>query len=306
MRLSVVIPCYNASAFVEEAVRSAQAQTRKADEIIVVDNASTDDTVERAARCGAGVRVIRNATNLGPAANVNVGVRSSTGDAIALLHADDVWLPEHLSTLEALLSHHADALFVFTRVRMFGARDETWPSDAAWGCDAPMDMTIRMLRNNVALPSAFAVRRSAHDAVGGVDETPKRPAHDYDYALRLAAHGKGVRSADVTVRYRVHPGQISTALTPQLLDAFRYRLEFLDRLAGSRMDEARNAVRMSWEEHLERCWIQRDVRQLRAMVSFGRQSPLLSAAARAYAMRSRCPRWILAAHDGLRRPARAS
>ena len=96
--ISVVIPCYNAAAFLKEAIDSALAQTRQADEIIVVDDASTDGSVEVALSYGDRIRLLRspNAKGTGHGATANRGVMASRGDYIAFLHADDIWLPQHL------------------------------------------------------------------------------------------------------------------------------------------------------------------------------------------------------------------
>ena len=90
--ISVVIPCYNAAAFLKEAIDSALAQTRQADEIIVVDDASTDGSVEVALSYGDRIRLLRspNAKGTGHGATANRGVMASQGDYIAFLHADDI------------------------------------------------------------------------------------------------------------------------------------------------------------------------------------------------------------------------
>ncbi len=101
-RVSVIIPAFNAAAVIGSAVGSAQAQTESRIEIIVVDDASTDDTaavVERLAAQDARLRLVRMARNGGPGAARNAGLDAAGGEWIALLDADDRYHPRRLETL---------------------------------------------------------------------------------------------------------------------------------------------------------------------------------------------------------------
>ncbi len=95
--VSVVIPAYNRSATIGRALASVRAQTFSDFEIIVVDDASVDDTV---AACAAfqddRLRIVRRQANGGAAAARNTGIRESAGDLIAFLDSDDSWLPDKL------------------------------------------------------------------------------------------------------------------------------------------------------------------------------------------------------------------
>jgi glycosyltransferase involved in cell wall biosynthesis len=94
-RISVVIPGYNAAAFIGQAIESALRQTYSPIEVIVVDDGSQDNTAEVASSYPRPVRVIRR-SNGGPGAARNLGVSMSEGNWIALLDADDTWLPAKL------------------------------------------------------------------------------------------------------------------------------------------------------------------------------------------------------------------
>ncbi len=96
MRISVVIPAYNAGKYVGRAIDSVLAQNRAADEIIVVDDGSTDDTAEVVGGYGERVRLIRQA-NAGASAARNAGIEAASGEWIAFLDADDEWLPKKLA-----------------------------------------------------------------------------------------------------------------------------------------------------------------------------------------------------------------
>lgn len=90
--VSVVIPAHNAAAFIAEAVASIRAQTRPVEEIVVVDDGSTDATVEVVAGLGAGI-VCHRQPKSGAAAARNRGADLATGTWLAFLDADDLWLP---------------------------------------------------------------------------------------------------------------------------------------------------------------------------------------------------------------------
>lgn len=96
MKISAVIPAYNAERFVADAIESILSQTVPVDEIIVVDDGSTDKTAEVASRFER-TRVIRQA-NAGQGAARNTGIKAASGEWIAFLDADDVWLPEKMAS----------------------------------------------------------------------------------------------------------------------------------------------------------------------------------------------------------------
>ena len=102
VRVSVVIPAFNAAPTIERAIASACQQTEQRLEIIVVDDASSDRTpavVAKLAEADARIRLLRQPANAGPAAARNRGIAAAKGDWIALLDADDSYLPERLAKL---------------------------------------------------------------------------------------------------------------------------------------------------------------------------------------------------------------
>ena len=102
-RISVVVPCRNAAQWLGEALASAIDQHRPADEIILVDDGSTDASVAVARSFGDRVRVVQSEAGNAAAAR-NIGVKLATGRWIAFLDADDRWYPHHLEQSVKLLS----------------------------------------------------------------------------------------------------------------------------------------------------------------------------------------------------------
>ncbi len=107
MRISVVIPAYNAGRYIGRAIDSVLAQTRPAEEIIVVDDGSTDNTAEIAGAYGDRIRFIRQ-ENAGASVARNTGIAAATGNWIAFLDADDEWLPEKLRLQTEHLERNPD------------------------------------------------------------------------------------------------------------------------------------------------------------------------------------------------------
>ncbi len=104
MRVSVVIPAYNADRTLGQAMDTIADQSRPPDEVIIVDDGSTDRTADIAASHKLSNQLVRTA-NSGAASALNTGVEQATGDVIAFLDADDLWEPRKLETQLAAIEH---------------------------------------------------------------------------------------------------------------------------------------------------------------------------------------------------------
>ncbi|HOM77360.1 MAG TPA: glycosyltransferase [Anaerohalosphaeraceae bacterium] len=111
IQISAVIPAYNAQKYIARAIESILRQSRPADEIIVVDDGSTDDTAAVVRSYGDKVRLISQ-SNGGASAARNAGIRAAKGNWIAFLDADDEWLPEKLLLQTELLLKHPDLVWI--------------------------------------------------------------------------------------------------------------------------------------------------------------------------------------------------
>jgi glycosyltransferase involved in cell wall biosynthesis len=113
--LSVVIPTWNRARLVGEAIESALMQREGAVEVIVVDDGSTDGTPDAlAGRFGARIRLLRMPERRGPGAARNAGVRAATGELLAFLDSDDLWLPGKLDAELRMFERFPDAEAVIT------------------------------------------------------------------------------------------------------------------------------------------------------------------------------------------------
>jgi glycosyltransferase involved in cell wall biosynthesis len=188
--ISVVIPAWNAEATLGETLASVAAQTRPADEVIVVDDGSADATAAIAR--AAGVRVVSQA-NAGGAAATNAGTAASGGDLIAFLDSDDVWTPDKLALQMAALAADPVLDGVFGHVRFFRAPSLTPDADRpGW------------------LSGAMLIRRSSLDAVGDFDPT-MAAGYFVDWMDRAQRGGLRFAMLPQTVLLRrIRPGSLST------------------------------------------------------------------------------------------------
>src|ERR1700693_6168003 len=121
-QFSVIITCHNQGLFIQDAVISALAQSYKAREVIVVDDASTDDSVAILKAFGSSVRVICAPKNIGANPARNLGASAANGDYLAFLDGDDLLSPWALNTYAALISV-SQAPILLSRLFFFeGAR----------------------------------------------------------------------------------------------------------------------------------------------------------------------------------------
>src|SRR5262249_15693965 len=111
--VSILVPAYNSAHFLREALDSLLAQTYENIEIILLDDASTDETPRVAAEYADRVRCIRQPRNLGIYDNVNAGMALARGEFISIYHADDIYLPTIVQTQVEYLLSHADVGAVF-------------------------------------------------------------------------------------------------------------------------------------------------------------------------------------------------
>jgi len=146
MKIGVVIPAYNAAAFLPRCLESVFAQTLKPKEVIVVDDGSTDNTAALAAELGA--KVISQ-TNGGISAARNTGIRNASSEWIALVDVDDVWRDKtgapgclHSPRDRARLHRHPDLRRQWRPFRAAGSRRSLGEEDAAVSqLDYPVDRT---------------------------------------------------------------------------------------------------------------------------------------------------------------------
>lgn len=187
-QVSVVIPAYNAAAFIERTLDSVRAQTFRSWEVIVVDDGSSDGThevVERyLTRHGMPGCCIRQ-ENKKIAAARNTGMRAACGTYIALLDHDDLWYPKKLEVIMAEFARHSEVDLVCHNENI--TREGSLIRVSRNGPAVPRMYEHLLFGGNVLSPSASVFRKEKVLAIGGFREDPEfNTVEDYDLWLRLS------------------------------------------------------------------------------------------------------------------------
>ena len=197
--VSVVIACYNGEAHLEEAIKSALAQSHSGVEIIVVDDGSTDGSSEIAQKFP--VRYIRQ-ENRGLSASRNLGIDASRGNYVVFLDADDRLRPEAIETgLRVMAEHPESAMTVGDH--LFISRDGSYLSDSRKACLQSSHYEELLKSNFIEMISSVLFRRSVLVEIGGFD-TALRVAEDYELYLRIARVYPICCHPALLAEYRLH------------------------------------------------------------------------------------------------------
>jgi glycosyltransferase involved in cell wall biosynthesis len=213
-RVSVVMPTFNRASFIVDALDSLARQTRRPEEVIVVDDQSTDGTAKcvREHAFSERIRYHRQPERRGASVARNTGVELATGDVIVFLDSDDVLEPGHNEiALKVLNSEPTTALYCCDS-RVIGPSGESL-ADSTWTtiqCEIKgrrISSGLRSLTDILLFSTPFpgmTVRTSVYRAVGGLDQD-LFPLDDYDFQLRVAGRDLGVYyDHEPLARYRVH------------------------------------------------------------------------------------------------------
>jgi len=225
VRVSVVIPTYNRSDYLAQALDSVLVQTFVPEEVIVVDDGSTDDTPAVLQSYGDRILALRQ-ENSGAAAARNRGIARARGEWVAFLDADDMWEPQALEALVQAIPEYPDAGLITFRGRVVtpaGRRTEKILGTQSPGPDFTSESFLREDSGGVLTPM---VRREILMEAGGYDES-LRTAHDCDLWLRLTFRTRMVSLPEPLLLRRVHD---ENASGDQLLNA-RMWLRILEKLA---------------------------------------------------------------------------
>lgn len=220
--LSLIIPTYNRGDLVADTIRSALDQTRPFDEIIVVDDGSTDDTQSVLAQFGERIRVIL-CSNGGVQEARNIGMKAATGEYIVLCDSDDLLANDFVSAVAGWLEAHPDCDAVYTNLVKFtgsvmepddfsGAPTNFMDGakqDGDFFHDIP-DLYQRLFTLHPFYISGCTIRKTLVDSLGGFDVRFKGiGAEDGEFTLRVAVSGKTAYCTKPLAKVRRHDGNDS-------------------------------------------------------------------------------------------------
>ncbi len=260
MKISVVMPCYNAAPWIGAALNSLLNQTLLPAEIIVVDDGSGDDSAEIAERFGPPVRVLRVA-NGGAALARAKGADLASGDALMFMDADDLIAPETLAALAACLREHPGRIALSPWKRYERVDDTVWLARPA-SCpprQEGQDDLQAWLSGWYHPPCTVLWSRQAFERSGGWDaETTMN--QDGDVMMRGLVRGNRlVLSQYGTGFYRRLPGEaVSVSGRKSTRQGVISRLRVIDRIASMLAEERRtpvyaDALQTAYRSILETC-----------------------------------------------------
>lgn len=201
--VSVVLPVYNRAHLLPHAAASVLEQDYRELELIIVDDASTEDLQPVVEALGDDrVRYLRRTQNGGPAAARNTGIEAARGELVAFQDSDDEWLPQKLGRQVAALDARPEAVLAYTDVERFAdGRSIVYPGAQLRRKSG--DLRTEALHSGVlfAYTQSWLVRRSALIAAGSFDVSFRR-WEDWELCIRLTQHGPVVHIPGVFVTSR--------------------------------------------------------------------------------------------------------
>lgn len=226
--ISVVIPCYNYGRYLPEAIESLMAQTFQSFEVIIVDDASTDDSLEIAQSLAdpwKAVRVIHLTNNLGTAGAVNAGIREAHGKYIARLDADDMMRPDRLSDMWKLGQQNPHS-FIFDDLIFFGSEMDKIPGavkeGGEWVYHLPEYDFERLIHKNGVHAGIF-FPKEAWTETGGYPVDFRDGRDDWAFNVTLGLKGWcGVKASKPGYLYR-RDGQNRTLTNTRPADYEMFR-----------------------------------------------------------------------------------
>lgn len=214
-KVSVIIPAYNSALFIAATIRSVLDQTYGNYEVIIVDDGSTDDTLQVLntfvpSSCDFVEKPIRvfSKSNGGPASARNLAIRNSTGKYIAFLDGDDLWTPDKLAEQVAFLEQHSEVGMTFAEAIVFTERNGQKEFREKIGYTGETSFCHLLLGDHIP-NSTVMIRRECVDKIGLLNESSELVAvEDYEYWLRLARSFPIKGIAKPMAYYRVHANNL--------------------------------------------------------------------------------------------------
>jgi glycosyltransferase involved in cell wall biosynthesis len=218
--VSVVIPTFNRSELVRQAISSAINQTSPPDQIIVVDDGSTDDTAQVVRAFGSAVKYVHQ-ENGGVGRARNTGVAHARGEYILFLDSDDTLRPQAIEHLASALERSPTAGMAYGQAQVTDLNGKQLqiqqPSfrrpPGTW--DGARELEHLLLRNYLRT-SAILINRRAWDEIGGFDPRCGNMGEDWDAWVRIARQWPIAYMPEVVVTARHHPTSLSSAATERM------------------------------------------------------------------------------------------
>ncbi|MFC1488228.1 glycosyltransferase family 2 protein [Thermodesulfobacteriota bacterium] len=204
MSVSVVLPTYNSDKYIADSIKSILNQTYSELELIVVDDASADDTVKIIQSFqDYRIKLLQNETNIGLAGSLNKGIKNAQGDYIARMDHDDNAFPDRIEKQVNYMRSHPETGVCGTQAITFGAKKRklSYPTQHS-------DIMLQMMFRCCMIHPTIMYRKSLLEKYN-VSYTEGFPAEDYEIYSRLLKYTKFANLNEPLIKYRIHPEQLS-------------------------------------------------------------------------------------------------
>lgn len=201
---SVVIPLYNKENYIENTLRSVLAQTYTDFEIIVINDGSTDKSLERLLEIKDERIILFNRKNQGASVARNIGVEEARGEYIAFLDADDYWYPEHLETLRQLVLKFPEAGLYCSDYEIYRGNNLIVSADFSLDLQKKQqilpDYFLGSLADSILIMGNFVISKNDFYKIG-IFDVKLRTGQDIDFFIRAALKKKIAFVPKTTQRY---------------------------------------------------------------------------------------------------------
>jgi glycosyltransferase involved in cell wall biosynthesis len=229
MKISVAIPTYNRGHLICQTIDSILNQTIKVDEIVIVDDGSSDNTQQTVAKYGDKIRY-EKAANAGPAAARASAINLCSGEWIALCDSDDIWQPKHIENFIVFNQLFSTANVCFMNFGILDddvvdniGTDKFSEAPGGWWDNVTLNLSDNkqwallhqdayndFLRFQPIFPTALFFKRSLYDEIGGITSKVSRMnSEDAHLTRRLLAYGTTGCCKEISVQIRKHDGNFS-------------------------------------------------------------------------------------------------
>lgn len=216
-KVSVVMPVYNAERFLKEAMDSILGQTFSDFEFIIIDDASTDSSVDIIRSYNdSRIRFYQNEINKGVAATLNRGLDLANGEYIARMDSDDISLPERLYEQVQYMDIHKDIAVIGCGVRLFGAK-----SEIRLFSEESVQLNVDLLFNSCFAHPSVMMRASIFGKEGFHYDDNFSAMEDYELWVRTIERYRIATIPSILLKYRIHSNQVSQCITTKLMSQMR-------------------------------------------------------------------------------------
>ena len=197
-RVSIIMPCYNDGAYIEEAIASVRAQTYSNIELVIIDDGSDEpETIAIIDKLAADGTLVLHTSHLRPAGARNAGIAAATGEFILPVDSDDLIEPTYVEKAVRILEENEKIGVVYCHADLFGEQAGPW--------DLPDYSLDKMLLDNIVFVTAM-FRKKDWETVGGYRTTMEHGMEDYDFWLSILELDRDIYQLPETLfHYRIKP-----------------------------------------------------------------------------------------------------